>query len=96
MNQPLDSDHPNDIELTLETLDAWETELDEFAAEILQRLTLLSAIIELQPESEGSEAGMSQPQAIDDDPDRRQAPPGEPTFSLPQPAPVQFNRPRGH
>ena len=38
--------HPStaddDLELSLETLDQWETELDEFAAGIMQRLSSLS------------------------------------------------------
>ena len=32
----------DDLELTLETLDHWETELDEFAAGIMQRLSGVS------------------------------------------------------
>ncbi|WP_143544175.1 hypothetical protein [Rhodopirellula sp. MGV] len=39
MNNPTSAGVPEDFELTIETLDDWETELDQFASQMLRRLS---------------------------------------------------------
>lgn len=46
MNQQADSQLPNEQELSLETLDQWESELEEFAADIKRRFAMASLLID--------------------------------------------------
>lgn len=42
MHKGHESSSDDDLELSLETLDQWETELDQFAAGIMQRLSQIT------------------------------------------------------
>lgn len=55
MTQPDNSQESQPIGLTIETLDRWESELDEFAFEVMQRLRLISAVIQTETDSDPSE-----------------------------------------
>lgn len=55
MTQPDNSHESQPIGLTIETLDQWESELDEFALEVMQRLRLISAVIQPETDSDPSE-----------------------------------------
>lgn len=61
----------HELELTLETLDQWETELDEFAAGIMQRLSQISGktidTSALIPNNQSYSAEIQEPDHADDD-----------------------------
>lgn len=46
MDQQSDSQVPHEQELSLETLDQWEAELEEFAANIKRRFAMASLLID--------------------------------------------------
>ncbi|MDM4017458.1 hypothetical protein [Roseiconus lacunae] len=56
MNHPTAANAPDDFELTVETLDAWELELDQFATQITRRLNDLAEQCGPQTTTEATDA----------------------------------------